>query len=116
MPIIGRLLKKGTEILFCTKKKKHTIFINYKGFAKDVNNRDRALLDDGKIVLEVVSTNNKDTVVLKVIYGGILHPRKGVNLPNTNISLPCLTKKDIQDLEFILTQKIEWVGLSFESK
>lgn len=109
-------LKKGKEVLFSTKNKKNTIFINYKGFAKDVKKKDRALLDDGKIILEVVSTNNKDTVVLKVVYGGILHSRKGVNLPNTTISLPCLTKKDIQDLDFILTQNIEWVGLSFVRK
>ena len=109
-------LKKGAEVLFCTKKKKNTIFINYKGFAKDVKKKDKALLDDGKIVLEVVSTNNKDMVVLKVLYGGILQSRKGVNLPNTVISLPCLTKKDKQDLDFILTQNIEWVGLSFVRK
>ena len=56
-------LKKGAEVCFCTKKKKNTIFINYKGFSKDVKKKDRALLDDGKMVLEVVSTNNKDTVV-----------------------------------------------------
>ena len=109
-------LKKGAEVLFCTKKKKNTIFINYKGFAKDVKKKDKALLDDGKIVLEVVSTNNKDMVVLKVLYGGILQSRKGVNLPNTVISLPCLTKKDKEDLDFILTQNIEWVGLSFVRK
>jgi pyruvate kinase len=109
-------LKKGEEIIFCTKKKKKTILINYQQFAKDVNKKDRVLLDDGKLILEVVSTNKRDTVVLRVIFGGLLYSRKGVNLPNTVISLPCLTKKDIQDLEFILSQKIEWVGLSFVRK
>ena len=109
-------LKKGAEIVFCSKKKKGTIYIDYNDFAKDVKPKDRVLLDDGKLSLEVVSTNKRDTVVLKVVFGGFLHSRKGVNLPNTAISLPCLTKKDMNDLAFILTQKIEWVGLSFVRK
>ncbi len=109
-------LKKGEEIVFCTKKKKNTIYINYNNFAKDVAPNDQILLDDGKLGLKVVSTNNKDTVVLSVIFGGVLQSRKGVNLPKTTISLPCLTKKDLQDLEFILSQKIEWIGLSFVRK
>jgi pyruvate kinase len=109
-------LKKGEEVVFCTKRKKNTIYINYSGFAKDVKPKDKVLLDDGKLRLEVVSTNKKDTAVLKVIFGGFLHSRKGVNLPNTTISLPCLTKKDKNDIEFILSQKIEWVGLSFVRK
>jgi pyruvate kinase len=109
-------LKRGAEIVFCTKKKKDTIYINYNDFAKDIKPKDRVLLDDGKLKLEVVSTNNKDTVILKVIFGGLLQSRKGVNLPNTIISLPCLTPKDMKDLEFILAQKIEWVGLSFVRK
>lgn len=109
-------LKKGKEIIFCTKKRKNTIFINYSGFAKDVKPKDKVLLDDGKLRLEVVSTNKKDKVVLKVVFGGALQSRKGVNLPNTAISLPSLTKKDKQDIDFILSQKIEWVGLSFVRK
>tara|TARA_B100002052_G_scaffold145478_1_gene132905 strand:+ start:4165 stop:5577 length:1413 start_codon:yes stop_codon:yes gene_type:complete len=109
-------LKKGKEIIFCTKKRKNTIFINYSGFAKDVKPKDKVLLDDGKLRLEVVSTNKKDKVVLKVVFGGTLLSRKGVNLPNTTISLPSVTKKDRQDIDFILSQKIEWVGLSFVRK
>ena len=109
-------LKRGSEIIFSTKKRKNTIYIDYQNFAKDVNIKDRVLLDDGKLALEVVSTNKRDTVVLKVVFGGILQSRKGVNLPNTTISLPSLTKKDIQDLDFILSKKIEWIGLSFVRK
>jgi len=108
-----RVLKKGAEVIFSTKKKKDTIYINYQGFSKDVQLKDRVLLDDGKLALEVVGTNKKDAVILKVIFGGLLHSRKGVNLPNTKISLPCLTQKDKEDLEFILAEKIEWIGLSF---
>ena len=106
-------LVKGNEVIFSTKDKKDCIYINYQNFAKDVNAKDKVLLDDGKLTLKVVSTDKKDTVVLKVVFGGLLHSRKGVNLPNTPISLPCLTKKDKEDLEFVLSEKIEWVGLSF---
>ena len=106
-------LKKGEEVVFCTKKKKDTIHINYTNFAKDVNQKDKVLLDDGKIALEVIITNKKDTVVLKVIFGGLLESKKGVNLPNTKISLPCLTNKDNNDLAFVLSENIEWIGLSF---
>ncbi|MAO71568.1 MAG: pyruvate kinase [Flavobacteriales bacterium] len=107
-------LKKGSYIYFNTNPKKtEDIFISYPNFPKDVKRGDRVLLDDGKISLQVDSTNNKNRVKLKVIFGGQLQSNKGVNLPNTNISLPCLTKKDKKDLEFILEEKIEWIGLSF---
>ena len=106
-------LKKGAEIAFCTKKRKQSIYINYPNFAKDVSVSDRVLIDDGKLVLSVIATNKKDTVKLKVIFGGKLLSNKGVNLPNTKISLPCLTKKDKKDLTFILNEKVEWIGLSF---
>ena len=109
-------LVKGNEVIFSTKDKKDCIYINYQNFAKDVNAKDKVLLDDGKLALKVVSTNKKDTVVLKVVFGGLLQSRKGVNLPNTPISLPCLTKKDKEDLEFVLSEKIEWIGLSFVRK
>ena len=109
-------LVKGNEVIFSTKDKKDCIYINYQNFAKDVNAKDKVLLDDGKLALKVVSTNKKDTVVLKVVFGGLLQSRKGVNLPNTPISLPCLTKKDKGDLEFVLSEKIEWIGLSFVRK
>jgi len=103
-------------VIFSTKDKKDCIYINYQNFAKDVNIKDKVLLDDGKLALKVVSTNKKDKVVLKVIFGGLLQSRKGVNLPNTPISLHCLTKKDKKDLEFVLSEKIEWIGLSFVRK
>jgi len=106
-------LKRGGEVIFSTKIKKNTIHISYNNFPKDVSERDKVLLDDGKIALEVINTNKKDTVVLKVIFGGSLESRKGVNLPNTKISLPCLTNKDREDLAFVLSEKIEWIGLSF---
>jgi len=108
------LLKKDSFIYFNTNKnKKEDIFISYSNFPKDVTKGDRVLLDDGKLSLEVEETNSRDRVKLKVVFGGELKSNKGVNLPNTKISLPCLTKKDKEDLTFILEEKIEWIGLSF---
>ncbi len=106
-------LKKGNEIVLCTKKRKNTIKVSYSGFAKDVLVGDVILVDDGKISLTVIETNQKDTVKLRVIFGGTLYSNKGLNLPSTKISSPCLTHKDKKDLEFILSEKIEWIGLSF---
>jgi pyruvate kinase len=107
-------IKKGSYIYFnTTKKQPNDIFIGYKNFAKDVKKGDRVLLDDGKLSLLVENSNGKNRVKLKVIFGGLLKSNKGVNLPNTDISLPCLTKKDKDDLSFLLEQKIEWIGLSF---
>ena len=64
--------------------------------------------------MEVAETNGTDEVKLKVIHGGILKSRKGVNLPNTKISLPSLTPKDEVDLDYILTRpEVDWIALSF---
>jgi len=60
--------------------------------------------DDGKLILKVLESNGKDRVELEVMAGGCLYSNKGVNLPHTKVSLPCLTEKDLKDLEFILRQ------------
>ncbi len=89
------------------------VYMNYESFPKDVKAGERILLDDGKLIFEVVSSNNKDTVKAKVIQGGPLKSKKGVNLPNTNISLPALTEKDIKDAIFACEQEVDWIALSF---
>ncbi len=112
----GLKIKKGDVLTFVSKKCVGTmkaIYMSYTQFAKDVQKGERVLIDDGKLVLEVVETNNKDAVKLKVLFGGILSSNKGVNLPQTKISLPALTKKDLTDLDFILTQPVNWIALSF---
>lgn len=109
-------IKEGDILTFVNEKcvgNHEKIYMSYEKFAEDVNVGERVLVDDGKLVLEVVETNEKDTVKLKVIFGGILSSRKGVNLPNTKISLPSLTQKDETDLAFILTQPVNWIALSF---
>ena len=107
----------GDEVIFTTKKPKNKqIYISYKKFAKDVERGEYILIDDGKIKLKVLESNKKDQVKTKVVVPGVLSSFKGVNLPNTKISLPCLTPKDKKDLAFILNEKIEWLALSFVRK
>ncbi|KAA1246282.1 pyruvate kinase [Aquimarina sp. RZ0] len=89
------------------------VYMNYDSFPKDVQAGERILLDDGKLIFEVVSTNSEDTVQAKVIQGGPLKSKKGVNLPNTNISLPALTEKDIKDAIFACSLEVDWIALSF---
>lgn len=89
------------------------VYMNYASFPKDVNPGERILLDDGKLMFEALSTNKKDEVKAKVIQGGPLKSKKGVNLPNTNISLPALTPKDIEDAIFAIGEKVDWIALSF---
>ncbi len=95
---------------------KDQIYMSYDQFAQDVKVGERILIDDGKLVFEVIETNKKDTVRLKALYGGILSSNKGVNLPDTEVSLPSLTKKDLEDLKFILTKPVNWIALSFVRK
>ncbi len=107
----------GDEITFKTGKpfegNSQKVYMNYTEFPRDVNPGERILLDDGKLIFEVLTTNKKDEVQARVIQGGPLKSKKGVNLPNTNISLPALTKKDIKDAIFAISQKVDWIALSF---
>jgi len=89
------------------------IYMSYDLFAKDVKVGEKVLVDDGKIVLQVVDTNGIDKVRLRVLFGQVLSSNKGVNLPDTAVSQPSLTDKDLVDLEFVLTQKVNWIALSF---
>lgn len=112
----GVMLKNGGKFILTTTKCEGTVekaYISYTTFPKDVKPKEKILLDDGKLVLEVVSTNQKNEVVTKVLHGGKLSSNKGVNLPNTKVSLPSLTKKDLEDLNFALKMNISWIGLSF---
>ena len=115
--IEDRELKKNEKISFTTDistvNRENIIKINYPSFAKDVKAGDKVLIDDGKIILKVISSNKNDFVELKVIQEGVLKSRKGVNLPNTKISQPALTKKDIRDAIFALNNSFDWIALSF---
>ncbi len=116
MPEGGVDLKDGQEVFFTTNEKqadKETFYMTYSSFARDVKPGEAILLDDGKLVMEALETNGKDKVKVKVLHGGLLKSKKGVNLPNTRISLPSLTEKDLIDLELALELDVDWIGLSF---
>lgn len=89
------------------------VYMNYKTFPQDVKPGENILLDDGKLIFEVISTNKKDSVQAKVVQGGPLKSKKGVNLPNTKISLPALTEKDVKDAIFACELQVDWIALSF---
>tara|TARA_B100001778_G_scaffold140989_1_gene115777 strand:+ start:1729 stop:3156 length:1428 start_codon:yes stop_codon:yes gene_type:complete len=91
-------------------------FINYKKFASDVKIGETVLLDDGKLIFEIVNIDKNNNVIAKVIQGGPIQSNKGVNLPNTKISLPALTKKDLEDAIFSIKEEVDWIALSFVRK
>ncbi|WP_343696267.1 pyruvate kinase [Flavobacterium sp.] len=113
----GTVVNDGDEITFTTAEDiigtSKRVFMKYQNFPNDVNPGERILLDDGKLIFEIVSTDKKTEVVARVIQGGELKSKKGVNLPNTKISLPALTEKDIADAIFAIEQKVDWIALSF---
>lgn len=84
----------------------------YQNLPNDVATGDRILIDDGNLEVLVIDTDGKN-VNCTVIHGGILKSRKGINLPNTKVSAPSLTEKDIEDLAFGLEQEVDWIALSF---
>ena len=112
----GVLLENGRTITITTDKVKGTserIAINYAQLPADIKPGEKILLDDGKLALEIISTDGVTEMQALIVHGGILSSKKGVNLPNTKISLPSLTKKDRADLTFALEQNVDWIGLSF---
>lgn len=112
----GSYLNPGDILTFTNEKcegDSTKVYMTYEKFPQDVKVGEKILIDDGKLVLEVIETNEKDTVKAKTIQGGPLSSKKGVNLPNTNVSLPALTEKDIEDAKFILDNEFDWIALSF---
>ena len=112
----GVVLEKDDLFTFTTEKCKGTkekAYMTYQRFPKDVKVGEHILVDDGKLQFEVVSTDKEQNVVVKTIVGGPLKSKKGVNLPNTNVSLPALTEKDMGDAVFAIQQEVDWIALSF---
>lgn len=89
------------------------LFISYETLEQDVKPGERVFINDGKIILEIIENNKSKGVQAKVLTGGLIKSRKGVNFPDTQMQLPSLTKKDIQDMEFITKFPINWIALSF---
>ncbi|SFP90196.1 pyruvate kinase [Parafilimonas terrae] len=113
-------INNGDILTFTSKEKvigtKEKIYVSYPNLHEDVKVGDKILIDDGKLEVVVIEITPEGDVKVAVSYGGILMPKKGVNLPDTDISLPALTEKDISDLEFILQHNVDWIALSFVRK
>jgi pyruvate kinase len=111
------VVSKGDKITFTTAEDilgtAERVYMNYKEFPKDVNPGERILLDDGKLIFEVTKTDKNTEVEAEVVQGGPLKSKKGVNLPNTKVSLPALTEKDIRDAKFAIENQVDWIALSF---
>lgn len=109
-------LAEGQEIIFTTEKMVGTsekIYVSYPNLAKDVQVGERIFLDDGKMEVRVAEILNDKEIKIKVSLGGVLLPKKGVNLPDSALTMPSLTEKDVEDLNFIIHNNLDWVALSF---
>lgn len=110
-------IEPGDILTFTSREKvvgtKEKIYISYPDLHKDVKTGEKIMIDDGKLEVIVTEITPNDEVKVRVTYGGNLLPKKGVNLPDTAISLPAMTPKDIEDFEFIIKHELDWVALSF---
>lgn len=113
-------IEPGDILTFTSKEKvvgtKEKIYISYPNLHNDVKVGEKIMIDDGKLEVVVVDITAAGEVKVRVTYGGMLLPKKGVNLPDTAISLPAMTEKDIEDFEFIVKNELDWVALSFVRK
>jgi pyruvate kinase len=112
-------LTDGQEIIFTIDKmvgNKEKVYVSYPNLTTDVQAGERIFLDDGKMELKVLEVMNEKEVRLSVTLGGMLFPKKGVNFPDSELTMPSLTEKDKADLAFIIEHKLDWVALSFVRK
>jgi pyruvate kinase len=105
------------DILTFTNEKvignKERIYVSYPDLHDDVKIGNTILINDGKLEVKVKKVLKNNDVEVEVTMGGILSSKKGINLPDTKISLPALTVKDLEDLDYIIEHKLDWVALSF---
>jgi pyruvate kinase len=109
-------VKEGDILTFTNTKCIGTldkIYVSYPNLAGDVVVGNTIMIDDGKIEVLVHSVETNGDVKVKVTLGGIISSKKGINLPDTKISLPALTEKDLEDAAFIIKEELDWVALSF---
>jgi len=118
LPQEGVEVKKGESIILTTDKryednyKDKKFFVTYENLHKDIQEGEMILISDGLIEVKVKQIEKKD-IKGKVIIGGLLESNKGINLPETDLSISPITEKDKEDLEFGVKQNIDWVALSF---
>jgi pyruvate kinase len=110
------LLVTGSELIVTTEPctgNAERLYVSYKDLPKDIQPDERILVDDGKIALRVKEILSDTDIRVQVMNGGPLLSRKGFNLPETDVSLPCLTEKDLADLDFAMKHDVDWIALSF---
>lgn len=115
----GFELITGSEIELSNnpnKQSDHCVHVVYDKLTEEVKKGEKVLLDDGNLEIQILEKIDKETLKAKVIHGGTLKSNKGFNLPDSTLSVPSLTKKDLEDLEFGLAHDVEWVALSFVRK
>ncbi len=111
----GQVINEGELIEITTKDVEGSnslVPIDYEGLSKDAQTGNQILIDDGLLELKIVK-NEEGMIMARVIVGGLLKSRKGVNLPDVDISMSSLTEKDIEDLEFGLKVGVDFVAMSF---
>ena len=109
-------LVEGEDIIFTTEKMtgtKSKVYVSYPNLTTDAKVGERIFLDDGKMEVKVKSILNEKDVLVSITIGGTLMPKKGVNLPDSELTMPSMTEKDYADLEFIIENNLDWVALSF---
>jgi pyruvate kinase len=116
----GSMLVSEGEVLTFTNTKlvgtKEKIYVSYPNLHEDVKIGNIIMIDDGKLEVKVIGIEKNNDVKVQVKLGGIISSKKGINLPDTKISLPAITEKDEVDLAFIIEQNLDWVALSFVRK
>lgn len=108
----GDLIEITTQNIIGTKEK---ISTSYSQLVEDSQIGETILIDDGLIKL-LIEEKNKDSLMCRIIEGGILKPKKGMNLPGMKLSTPSVTEKDFKDLEFALKHRVDFIALSFVRK
>ncbi len=109
-------IKEGEDVVFTPVKcigTNQKVYLSYPNFHSDVKVGEKIMIDDGKLEVIVKEIHANNDVTVRVALGGMLSSKKGINLPDTKVSLPAITEKDLQDLDFIIQQKIDWIALSF---
>jgi pyruvate kinase len=109
----GQIITVTTEECICTSE---ILYVSYARLALDAKPGERILLNDGKVELKVTEIIDEKRLRAAVVVGGVLTSNKGFNLPETQLTVPCLTEKDLADLEFGLSQNVDWIALSFVRK
>src|SRR5450432_233889 len=109
-------INPGDKLTFTNTKcigTRKQIYVSYPNLHSDVIPGNLIMIDDGKLEVKVTKILPNNNVEVVVVVGGELSSKKGLNLPDTKISLPALTEKDLEDLEFIIGQDVDWIALSF---